>query len=90
MLFGLSADRWLLLYVEIPRCDARSGFPGPDPVLWSSPSQGPDGWLWQSRLLVHWCVCYRQTCWVALTLSDVVLAADGVLELEDAVDLAVM
>lgn len=58
-----------------------------------SRSQGPDGWLWQSdlrRLLVHWCACHRQTFWVALTLSDVVLAADGVLELEDVVDLAVM
>lgn len=44
------------------------------------------------RLLVYWfsCVCYRQACWVALILSDVVLAADGVLELEDVVDLAVM
>lgn len=35
-------------------------------------------------------VCYRQTCQAALSFSDVVLAADGVLELEDVLELAVI
>lgn len=98
--FGLSADRWLL-YMRSPCRDAaasaRNGLPGADPALYKepSPSLGPDGWPWQTdprRLLAYLfsCVCQRQTCCAALSLSDVVLAADGVLEPEGIIELAVM